>query len=159
MKNLFKLFLVVIAVLMPLAVWAGGRCGSVKSCDRRYDVKFINCYREGPNVKLSYEVTNNGPAVKQLKLWLAPAFTNFTAGGTVYNKDRGLVNSTLGTASGIGDLFVPLGAGQSVIVTHTIKVPASTHKFDKVNVRLFNYGTGDWQCANKDVHFTNVEWE
>lgn len=159
MKNYLKLVAVCFAVFLPLSVMASGRCGSISSCDSRYDVRFISCYRDGANVIFSYEITNNGPAVRAIKIWQHPNFTNFIAGGSVYNKDHGLVNTQFGSASGIGDLFVPLGARQSMTVTHVIKVPASTNKFDRVNVRINNYGTGDWNCARKDIHFNNVEWD
>lgn len=159
MKRTISLLSICISLLIPLCAWAAGRCGSITSCDSRYKVSFVSCVREGQNVKMSYKITNSGPDVRQIKLWQAPAFTNFTAGGNTYNKDNGLVSSTFGNATGIGDLFVPLRSGESIIVTHTIKVPSSIDKFDKVNVRIFNYGTGDWQCAKKDISFSNVQWD
>ncbi len=137
-----------------------GSCGSISSCDSRYDVKFVGCNRKSDKVVMTYTITNNGESVDQLKLWQHTTYTYFTTDdGQTFNKERGLINSKIGKESGIGDLSVAVGKGKSVTVTHTISgIPSSVKKFSTVRIGLYNYGTYDWKCSSERILFYDVTW-
>ncbi len=137
-----------------------GRCGSITPCDSRLPVTFTGCRRVGNDVVLEYTVTNNGPtAIKMFKLWTNQNYTSFIDNHhNSYTNLTGITH-TLGSNSGTGDIFSPIPQGGTIRCKSVVKnVASAASSFDVVTLRLYNYGTGDWECANKTVTFRNVVW-
>lgn len=137
-----------------------GRFGSISFCDSRLPVTFNGCYKSGNDVTLMFFIRNDsGKNISGLKLWQHPNYTYFIDDlGNRYTKDTGTY-ANIGSASGTGDLTTRLDARTSIHCSVTIHNVNRNAKYLKsVVLRVYNYGTGDFECTDKEIIFTNVHW-
>lgn len=137
-----------------------GQCGYITYCDARLPVTFNGCYKSGDDVTLMFFIRNtSGQNISGLKLWQHPNFTYFADNsGNRYTKDTGTY-AKIGSASGTGDLTTRIAAGEAIHCTFTIRnVAHNASSFTTGVLRIYNYGTGDFPCNDKEIVFTNLTW-
>ncbi len=136
-----------------------GSYKKITSCDSRLVVTFAGCYKRDGYMNLEYTITNNGDDIRGLKLWSHPNYTYFNAAGRRYDKDSGLT-SVLGSQSGTGDISTPVRSGETIRCSHRFPIGENLPA-DGIDAHLmiYNYGTGDWNCAGKYIDFLGLECE
>lgn len=137
-----------------------GNCEDITPCDYRLPVTFLGCYKSGNNVTIMYSVKNNsGVNISGFKLWQHTTYTYFVDNlGNRYNKDTGLY-SALGSQSGTGDLMTPIANGETITCYFILSnVNSQATSITTAVAGLYNYGTGDFQCEQKSVIFSNITW-
>ena len=136
-----------------------GSYRKISTCDGRLVINFTGCYKRNNRVNLTYTITNNGEDIRGLKFWSNPVYSYFSDDTRRYDKDNGL-SSSLGNQSGIGDLSVSFPKGETISCSHSFPVDEKglSGLLDAF-LMIYNYGTGDWECAGKYIHFADLECE